>query len=106
MSDLLPVYKETLTNELLEKGIKNFKLSTNYDKSDDDVEFIIYSPVIKNEVKLQRDFSQFKKLKAVLSLYAGIEDFIGNKTLKCPLIKMIDKKIIGKPDGKMVQFKK
>ena len=91
MSDLLPFYKETLTNELEKKGIKNFKLSTYYDNSYEEVNFIIYSPVIKNGVKLERDFSQFKKLKAVLSLYAGIEDFIGNKTLKCHLIKMIDK---------------
>ena len=91
MSDLLPYYKETLTKELVKKGIKNFKLSTNCNDSFEEVNFIIYSPVKKNGVKLQRDFSQFKNLKAVLSLYAGIEDFIGNKTLKCPLIKMIDK---------------
>ena len=91
MSDLLPYYKETLAKELVQKGIKNFKLSDNGDNSSEEVNFIIYSPVIKNRVKLIRDFSKFKNLKAVLSLYAGIEDFIGNKTLKCPLIKMIDK---------------
>ena len=91
MSDLLPYYKEAFTKELLKKGVKNFKLSTNCNDSFEEVNFIIYSPVKKNGVKLQRDFSQFKNLKAVLSLYAGIEDFIGNKTLKCPLIKMIDK---------------
>ena len=91
MSDLLPYYKETLTKELVQKGIKNFKLTDNGDNSSEEVNFIIYSPVIKNRVKLNRDFSKFKNLKAVLSLYAGIEDFIGNNTLKCPLIKMIDK---------------
>ena len=91
MSDLLPLYKETLTEELVKRGIKNFELSTSYYNSDDDVKFIIYSPVIKNGEKLKRDFSKYINLKAVLSLYAGIEDFIGNETLKCPLIKMIDK---------------
>ena len=33
MSDLLPYYKETLTKELVQKGIKNFKLSDNGDNS-------------------------------------------------------------------------
>ncbi len=91
MSDLLPYYKEILTKELEKKGIKKFVISNDYFKTKEDVKFIIYSPVIKNGEKLSRDFSQFKNLKAVLSLYAGIEDLIGNKTLKCPLIKMIDK---------------
>ena len=85
MSDLLPFYKETLTNELEKKGIKNFKLSTNCNDSFEEVNFIIYSPVKKNGVKLNRDFSQFKNLKAVLSLYAGIEDFVGNKIPKMSL---------------------
>ena len=91
MSDLLPYYKEILTKELEKKGIKKFEISNDYFITKEDVKFIIYSPVIKNGEKLSRDFSQFKNLKAVLSLYAGIEDLIGNKTLKCPLIKMIDK---------------
>ncbi len=91
MSDLLPYYKEILTKELVKKGVKNFEISSNCDNPNEDVKFIIYSPVIRNGEKLNRDFSPFKNLKAVLSLYAGIEDLIENKTLKCPLIKMIDK---------------
>ena len=47
MSDLLPYYKETLTKELVKKGIKNFKLSTNCNDSFGEVNFIIYSPVKK-----------------------------------------------------------
>ena len=41
MSDLLPYYKKSLTKELVKKGIKNFKLSTNYDNSLDEVNFIL-----------------------------------------------------------------
>ena len=52
MSDLLPYYKETLARELAQKGIKNFKLSDSGDNSSEEVNFIIYSPVIKNRVKL------------------------------------------------------
>ena len=51
MSDLLPYYKESLAKELIKKGIKNFKLSANYDNSFEEVNFIIYSPVKKNGVK-------------------------------------------------------
>ena len=53
MSDLLPYYKETLAKELVQKGIKNFKLSDNGDNSSEEVNFIIYSPVKKNGVKLK-----------------------------------------------------
>ena len=91
MSDLLPYYKKIFSEELKKVGIKNFELSDNYSETDTDVEFIIYSPIMLGGKILKRDFSKFKKLKAVLSLYAGIEDVINNKTLNCPLIKMIDK---------------
>ena len=37
MSDLLPYYKQTLTKELVQKGIKNFKLSDNGDNSSEEV---------------------------------------------------------------------
>ena len=91
MSDLFPLYKKTLTNELLIAGIENFELTNNINTSCENIEFIIYSPVFKDGKNVKRDFSSFKNLKAVLSLYAGIEDIIANDTLKCPLIKMIDR---------------
>ena len=90
LSDLFPYYNESLSNELLNIGVKNFELTTESYNLEDDVRFIIYSPTQKNGKKIKRDFSSYKNLIAVLSLYAGIEDIVGNKTLKCPLIKMID----------------
>ena len=87
MSDLLPFYNKTLTHELNKVGITSFQLTSQYNE---DAEFIVYSPVKENGVKVKRDFSNFKKLKAVLSLYAGIEDIVYNETLNSPLIKMVD----------------
>ena len=36
------------------------------------------------------DFSRFTNLRAVLSLWAGVEEIVGNPTLKVPLIRMLD----------------
>jgi glyoxylate/hydroxypyruvate reductase A len=36
------------------------------------------------------DFSPFTRLKAVLSLWAGVEDIVGEPTLKVPLCRMVD----------------
>ncbi len=91
MSNLLPYYNDTLSLELKKLGIKDFELSTNYHEYDQDVHFIVYSPVIKDGKKINRDFSKFKNLKGVLSIYAGVDDIVYNKTLNCPLIKMVDK---------------
>lgn len=49
------------------------------------VEFIIYSPDSSIE-----DFSPFKNIKAVLNLWAGVEDIIHNKTLIKPLVRLVD----------------
>ncbi len=89
-SDLFNYYKESLSNELKKIGIKNFELTTETNNFKNDVRFIIYSPTKKNGKKVKRDFSSYENLIAVLSLYAGIEDIVGNETLKCPLVKMID----------------
>ncbi len=90
MSDLFKYYEDRLYKELLRIGIKKFQLINDCDNCENDVNFIIYSPTLNNGEKIKRDFSNFKNLKAVLSLYAGIEDIVGNETLKCPLIRMVD----------------
>jgi glyoxylate/hydroxypyruvate reductase len=51
----------------------------------EDVDYIVYSP----HGPLQ-DFSPFTGLKAVLSLWAGVERIVGNPTLKVPLARMVD----------------
>ncbi|KUF12640.1 2-hydroxyacid dehydrogenase [Pseudoponticoccus marisrubri] len=54
----------------------------------EEVEYVIYAP----NSALQ-DFTPYTRLKAVLNLWAGVEDVVGNTTLKAPLARMVD------PDG-------
>ncbi len=49
------------------------------------VDYIVYSPLGPVQ-----DFSPFSRLKAVLSLWAGVERIVGNTTLKAPLCRMVD----------------
>lgn len=49
------------------------------------VDYIVYSPLGPVQ-----DFSPYTRLKAVLSLWAGVERMVGNKTLKAPLCRMVD----------------
>lgn len=51
----------------------------------DRVDYIVYAP----NADLQ-DFAPFIRLKAVLSLWAGVEDVVGNPTLEVPLARMVD----------------
>lgn len=51
----------------------------------EDVDFIIHSP--KGPVS---DFTPFTRLQAVLGLWAGVEDIVGNTTLQVPLTRMVD----------------
>lgn len=49
------------------------------------VDYIVYSPLGPVQ-----DFTPFSRLKAVLSLWAGVEKIVGNKTLQVPLCRMVD----------------
>ena len=49
------------------------------------VDYIIYAPNSGLS-----DFSVFPRLKAVMNLWAGVEDVVGNKTLTVPLTRMVD----------------
>ena len=49
------------------------------------VDYIVYAP----NSSLQ-DFGPFPRLKAVLSLWAGVEGVVGNATLTVPLTRMVD----------------
>ena len=51
----------------------------------EDVDYIVYAP--NGPIT---DFGPFTKLKAVLSLWAGIETMVDNPTLKVPLCRMVD----------------
>ena len=51
----------------------------------DTVDYIVYAP--NSEVQ---DFGPFTRLKAVLNLWAGVEDVVHNPTLTVPLARMVD----------------
>ena len=75
-------YKQPLRKELDLTGLE-YKLSEKLPPSE--VDYIIYAP--NSSIK---DFSVFTNLKAVLNLWAGVEDVVNNKTLKVPLARMVD----------------
>ena len=77
-------------NTLLIRGLKNqgfseFEILNDTSVEKTDIDFIIYSP--KDQPS---DFSQYDKLKAIFSLWAGIETIVENKSIKVPIIKMVD----------------
>lgn len=49
------------------------------------VDYIVYAPT-----SAVQDFSPFARARAVLSLWAGVEKIVGNRTLKVPLTRMVD----------------
>ncbi|MBB5516725.1 glyoxylate/hydroxypyruvate reductase A [Rubricella aquisinus] len=50
-----------------------------------EVDYLIYSPA-----STVQDFRPYTRLKAVLSLWAGVESIVGNTTLQVPLCRMVD----------------
>ena len=80
-----PEYKNFLKNAFNSNGLDFNEITTDQKIDPDTVEFIIYSP--DSSLK---DFSPFKNMKAVLNLWAGVEDIIHNKTLTKPLIRLVD----------------
>jgi len=56
------------------------------DHPPDQVDYLIYTP--RGGPML--DFSKFNRLRAVLSLWAGVEHIVVNDTLRVPLTRMVD----------------
>ncbi|WP_171130809.1 MULTISPECIES: glyoxylate/hydroxypyruvate reductase A [unclassified Ruegeria] len=79
---LWPVYEPLLRQNLLDPGLE-FHLST--DIPPDQVDYVIYAPNGG-----LRDFTPYTRLKAVLSLWAGVESIADNETLTVPLARMVD----------------
>ncbi|EEB86356.1 2-hydroxyacid dehydrogenase [Roseobacter sp. GAI101] len=75
-------YEKPLRAALKDEGI-DAHLST--DIAPEDVDYIIYAP----NSTLQ-DFTPYIRAKAVLNLWAGVENITGNPTLKIPLARMVD----------------
>jgi len=75
-------YREPLNDALSAAGLE-FSLAT--DIPPEQVDYIVYAPN-----SAVQDFTPFTRLKAVLSLWAGVETITGNPTLTVPLTRMVD----------------
>lgn len=77
-----PAWRPALIAALTRAGV-DFDLRTDF--APEAVDYIVYAP--DGDVQ---DFTPFTKLKAVLSLWAGIEGVTRNPTLRVPLARMVD----------------
>lgn len=76
-------YEPHLRRSLAAHGLGHANLANAMEP--EDVHYIIYAPS-----SFVQDFGPYTNLKAVLNLWAGVEDVIGNETLKVPLARMVD----------------
>jgi len=88
-ADQWPIYQVSLLAAFKRAGIIVDLVNTTEDPKL--VDYIVYAP--NGGIS---DFTPFTNLKAVLSLWAGVESFQDNKTLTTPLARMVDK---GLSDG-------
>ena len=82
-SERWTTYEPHLRTALAEQGLSHAHLTTEADPAD--VDYIIYAPNSGLS-----DFTPYTRLKAVLNLWAGVEDVVGNPTLRVPLARMVD----------------
>lgn len=80
--ELWPVYEPLLSDGLTNAGV-DAAIGTQMDP--DQVDYVVYAP---NGGLL--DFTPYSRLKAVLSLWAGVESIADNATLTVPLARMVD----------------
>ncbi|MDW4500126.1 glyoxylate/hydroxypyruvate reductase A [Sulfitobacter sp. D35] len=81
-SDLWADYEAPLAAALAEAGL-DARLDLSIPAAE--VDYIIYSP----DSELQ-DFAPYRRAKAVLNLWAGVEKTVGNPTLVIPFARMVD----------------
>jgi glyoxylate/hydroxypyruvate reductase len=75
-------YEQPLRDALVKAGVEaNLAVELPPEK----VDYIVYAP----NSDLQ-DFTPYTRAKAVLNLWAGVENITGNKTLSIPLARMVD----------------
>lgn len=75
-------YEKPLTAALDATGL-SYDLRTQF--APDLVDYIVYAPD-----STVQDFAPYTRLKAVLNLWAGVENVAGNTTLTVPLARMVD----------------
>ena len=81
--DHFQVWGNALKSALADSGV-NAEIEFSC-TSPTDFDYVVYSP----DGGLS-DFSPFSKLKAVLSLWAGVETLAANPTIDCPICRMVD----------------
>jgi glyoxylate/hydroxypyruvate reductase A len=81
-ADRWKIYRAPLEKALTDAGI-DFDLRPEF--APEDVDYIVYAPN-----STVQDFTPFTRLKAVLNLWAGVENVVGNTTLTVPLARMVD----------------
>ena len=75
-------YKETLRAAF---DALSLQVDLRTDFAPDQVDYIVYAPN-----SAVQDFTPYTRAKAVLNLWAGVENVVGNTTLKIPLARMVD----------------
>lgn len=78
-----PKYEAPLRSAFDEAGLS---VDLRPEFAPEEVDYIIYAPN-----SAVQDFTPYTRLKAVLNLWAGVENVVGNKTLTVPLARMVDK---------------
>ncbi len=76
-------YEAPLTRALQAAGVQDFRLGRDFPP--EEVDYIVYAPN-----STVQDFRPFTRCKAVLNLWAGVEDIAPNPTLTQPLARMVD----------------
>ena len=79
---LWPEYRDALPAALAEAGIDATLVT---EAPPEAVDYIVYAPVSPLQ-----DFAPYRRAKAVLSPWAGVERIVGNPTLTQPLARMVD----------------
>ncbi len=82
-SERWTTYEGPLRAALDDAGLGHARLTTEAEPAE--VDYIVYAPNSG-----LTDFTPYTRLKAVLNLWAGVEDVVGNKTLTVPLARMVD----------------
>jgi len=75
-------YRHVLADAFAEKGLE---VDLRQDLPPDEVDYIVYAPN-----SAVQDFRPFTRAKAVLNLWAGVENVVHNETLAIPLCRMVE----------------
>ena len=78
-------YREVLSKAVAEAGVVADFEHALMPEHPNAIDYIVYAPSSR-----LRDFTPFTNAKAVLNLWAGVEEVVSNETLTQPLARMVD----------------